>query len=212
MPISRLATGAAGFVHRFTQIRLIDTRIESHPMKRVCVFCGGNEGDRPEYVGAARDFGAALAARGLGLVFGGSNKGLMGAVALGALAAGGDVIGVLPRVLTATETPFHELGDLRLVNSLAERKALMLELSDACVALPGGYGTLDELFEAVTLSQLGVLSMPGWLLNVCGYYDALLAFLDHASHEGLIRPAHRSLLPAISDPVRLADLLAATLL
>jgi uncharacterized protein (TIGR00730 family) len=180
-------------------------------MKYVCVFCGGNDGERPEYRQAAQEFGRAIAARGLGMVFGGSNKGLMGAVALGSLNAGGRVIGVLPRVLTASETPFRELEDLRLVDSLSQRKSLMLELSDACVALPGGYGTLDELFEAITLSQLGVRAMPGWLLNVCGYFDGLVAFLDHASREGLIRPQHRSLLPAVNDPCALADVIAATL-
>ncbi|MEO6061229.1 MAG: TIGR00730 family Rossman fold protein [Thermoflexales bacterium] len=180
-------------------------------MKHVCVFCGGNPGSRPEYGQAARAFGTALAARGLGLVFGGSNKGLMGAVASGALNGGGHVIGVLPRVLTATETPFPELADLRLVDSMAERKALMLALSDACVALPGGYGTLDELFETITLSQLGVHALPGWLLNVCGYFDALEAFLDHASREGLLQPQHRALLPMVTNPEALADLLADTL-
>lgn len=180
-------------------------------MKYVCVFCGGNDGGRPEYGHAARAFGAALALRGLGLVFGGSNKGLMGAVAFGALNAGGRVIGVLPRGLTATETPFPELADLRLVDSMAERKALMLALSDACVALPGGYGTLDELFETMTLTQLGLHAHPGWLLNTCGYFDALSAFLDHASHEGLIRPPHRALLQCATDPNALADQLAITL-
>jgi uncharacterized protein (TIGR00730 family) len=180
-------------------------------MKRVCVFCGGNEGERPEYRRAAYEFGRALATRGLGLVFGGSNKGLMGAVALGALSANGHVIGVLPRVLTASETPFPELADLRLVDSLAERKALMLRLSDACVALPGGYGTLDEIFEAITLSQLGVRAMPGWLLNTSGYFDSLITFLDHASREGLIRPQHRSLLPSVAEPCALADEIAAIL-
>jgi uncharacterized protein (TIGR00730 family) len=177
-------------------------------MKYVCVFCGGNTGSRPEYGRAASAFGAALAAHGLGLVFGGSNKGLMGAVALGALNAGGRVIGVLPHILTATETPFPELADLRLVDSIAERKLLMLRLSDACVALPGGFGTLDELFETITLTQLRVHAVPGWLLNVCGYFDPLVAFLDHARQEGLIQPHHRALLPMATDPEALADLLA----
>jgi uncharacterized protein (TIGR00730 family) len=180
-------------------------------MKYVCVFCGGNDGDRPEYRWAAQAFGRALATRGLGMVFGGSNKGLMGAVALAALNAGGHVIGVLPRILTATETPFPELADLRLVDSMAERKGLMLALSDACVALPGGYGTLDELFETITLTQLGIHTRPGWLLNVAGYFDALCAFLDHASAEGLIRPQHRALLPMSTDPEALAETLANTL-
>ena len=180
-------------------------------MKYVCVFCGGNEGGRPEYRRAAHEFGAALAAHGLGLVFGGSSKGLMGAVAFGTLDAGGRVIGVLPRVLAATEPPFPELADLRLVDSMAERKALMLSLSDACVALPGGYGTLDELFETMTLTQLGIHALPGWLLNTCGYFDALSVFLDHASREGLIRPPHRALLQCATDPNALADELASTL-
>lgn len=185
--------------------------LESRPMKYVCVFCGGNSGCRAEYGNAARAFGVALATRGLGLVFGGSNKGLMGEVARGALSRGGTVIGVLPRVLIPTETPFPELADLRLVDSLAKRKAIMLALSDACVALPGGYGTLDELFEAMTLTQLGIRALPGWMLNTCGYFDALGVFLDHASREGLIRPQHRALLPTVTDPEALADLLAASL-
>jgi len=180
-------------------------------MKYVCVFCGGNPGSRPEYGQAAHAFGAALTSRGLGLVFGGSNKGLMGAVAMGALECGGRVIGVLPRVLTGTETAFPELADLRLVDSMAERKARMLALSDACVALPGGYGTLDELFETITLTQLGIHALPGWLLNTCGYFDGLAAFLDHASGEGLIRPQHRALLGMETDPQALADRLASTL-
>ena len=192
-------------------MRVTAAGLESHSMKYVCVFCGGNPGGRHEYGRAARAFGAALAARGLGLVFGGSNKGLMGDVALGALNAGGRVIGVLPRFLTATETPFPELEDLRLVDSMAERKTLMLALSDACVALPGGYGTLDELFEAMTLTQLGIRALPGWLLNTCGYFDGLETFLDHASREGLIRPPHRALLQCATDPNALADLLANTL-
>ena len=177
-------------------------------MKYVCVFCGGNDGVRAEYRNAARAFGAALAARGLGLVFGGSNKGLMGAVAKGALESGGAVTGVLPRVLTATETPFHELKDLRLVDSMAQRKAVMLALSHATVALPGGFGTLDELFETITLTQLGIQAIPGWLLNTCGYFDALGEFLDHASREGLILPTHRALLRMVPEPCALADLLA----
>ena len=144
-------------------------------MKFVAVFCGGNDGHRPEYLEAGRAFGSALAQNGLGLVFGGSNKGLMGAVALGALKAGGDVIGVLPHVLVATETPFVELRDLRLVDDMPTRKTLILSLADACVALPGGYGTLDELFEAVTLPQLGPARRPIWLLNTCGFYSGLAA-------------------------------------
>lgn len=173
-------------------------------LKYVGVFCGGHTGARAEYAGAARAFGAALAEAGLGMVFGGSNKGLMGEVARGALLAGGDVIGVLPRVLLAHETPFEELQQLRLVDDLATRKTLILSLSHACVALPGGFGTLDELFEAATLTQLGLADRPIWLLNTCDYYSRLIGFLDHASQEGLIGERHRALIRVDADPARLA--------
>ena len=180
-------------------------------MKFVAVFCGGNDGHRPEYLEAGRAFGSALAQNGLGLVFGGSNKGLMGAVALGALKAGGDVIGVLPHVLVATETPFVELRDLRLVDDMPTRKTLILSLADACVALPGGYGTLDELFEAVTLTQLGLARRPIWLLNTCGFYSGLAAFLDRASSDGLIRGQHRALVRMAEEPIPLAAEIAGVL-
>lgn len=172
--------------------------------KFVGVFCGGHPGAREEYAAAARSFGTALAQGGLGMVFGGSNKGLMGEVARGALLAGGDVIGVLPRALLAQETRFEELRDLRLVDDMSTRKNLILHLSHACVALPGGFGTLDELFEAATLTQLGLADRPIWLLNTCDYYGGLIGFLDHAAREGLLDARHRALIRVDADPGRLA--------
>jgi uncharacterized protein (TIGR00730 family) len=148
-------------------------------IERVLVFCGSSPGRRPEYAEAARQLGELLAQRGLGLVYGGASVGLMGAVADGALAAGGEVIGVIPRQLVEHEIGHSGLSELREVTTMHERKALMAELSDAVVALPGGTGTLDELFELFTWSQLGLHRMPMGLLDVAGYWQPLLSMLDH---------------------------------
>ncbi len=176
---------------------------------RVLVFCGSSPGARPEYAAAADQLGRLLAARGLGLVYGGARVGLMGAVADGALAGGGEVIGVIPRNLVEHEIAHTGLTDLREVSTMHERKALMAELSDAVIALPGGTGTLDELFELFTWSQLGLIRMPIGLLNVAGYWQPLLAMLDHMVAERLLRAEHRDTLLVSRDAGELLDHLAA---
>lgn len=177
-------------------------------MRCVCIFCGSNNGARTVYVDAARAMGAALARRRIGLVYGGGRVGLMGVVADAVMAGGGEVIGVIPEALVAKEVAHEGLPDLRVVGSMHERKALMAELADAFVALPGGYGTLEEFCEVVTWAQLGLHRKPCGLLNVGGFYDRLLALFDHAVAEHFVRPAHRSLVLEEHDPEHLLDLLA----
>jgi len=177
-------------------------------IKRVCVYCGSNSGSLPAFAGAARKLGAALARRGLGLVYGGGCVGLMGMVADAAVAQGGEVIGVIPEVLAKKEIAHFSLKDLRVVGSIHERKALMAELADAFIALPGGFGTMEEFCEALTWAQLGLHHKPLGLLNVAGFYDPLLAFFDHAVERNFIRPAHRQLVLAETAPDLLLDLLA----
>ena len=162
-------------------------------LRRICVFCGSSVGSRPVYVEAARELGRTLAERGLGVVFGGGKVGLMGVLADAALAAGGEAIGVIPEAMVAREIAHNGLTELRVVHSMHERKTLMADLADAFIALPGGYGTLEEFFEAVTWTQLGIHSKPCGLLNVAGYYDTLLALLERAVADGFIREANRSL-------------------
>jgi uncharacterized protein (TIGR00730 family) len=172
-------------------------------MKSVCVFCGGNLGSKDAYVEAARVLGGAVARAGLELVYGGASVGLMGAVADAALAAGGRVTGVLPRFMTEREVAHRGLTELVLVGSMDERKTQMIARADAFVALPGGFGTLDELFEVLTLAQLGRHAKPSALLDVDGYFASLTAFLDHATREGLLRPEHRGNLIVEVDADRL---------
>jgi uncharacterized protein (TIGR00730 family) len=160
-------------------------------MARICVFAGANPGARPEYLSAAVELGKELARRGHGMVYGGASCGLMGACADAALAGGAEVVGVLPRALTSREIAHRDLTELRIVNSLHERKAVMSALSDVVVALPGGCGTLDELFEAITWGQLGVHDKPIGLLDAEGYWTKLLDLLQHMNVEGFIRPALR---------------------
>ena len=160
---------------------------------RVCVYCGSSPGARPAYAAAAREVGERLVARGIGLVYGGGSVGLMGAVADAVLAAGGEVVGVLPEALDRREVGHHALSELRVVGSMHERKALMAELADAFVALPGGVGTLEELAEAATWTQLGLHGKPVGLLDVDGYWAALEAWLDHATAERFVRPEHRGI-------------------
>jgi hypothetical protein len=178
-------------------------------MKRVCVFCGSSVGIRPVYREAAQALGRALAGRGVELVFGGGRVGLMGALADAVLAAGGRAIGVIPEALVARDLAHRGLSELRVVGSMHERKALMAELSDAFVALPGGFGTLEEYCEALTWAQLGLHVKPCGLLNVAGFYDALLELFDHAVSEQFVDGPHRSLVLVEEDPRRLLDLLAA---
>ena len=162
-------------------------------IKRICVYCGSNSGSRPSYTKAARDMGLALTQRGLELVYGGGRVGLMGALADSVLAAGGHVIGIIPQSLAAREVGHHGLKDLRVVNSMHERKALMAELADAFIALPGGFGTLEEISEVLTWAQLGLHRKPYGFLNVEGFYDSLLSFFDHAVAENFIRAVHRGI-------------------
>ncbi len=159
----------------------------------------------PAFAAAARALGAALAARQIGLVYGGGNVGLMGILADATLEAGGDVTGVIPRALVAREIAHPGITHLHVVNSMHERKALMAELADGFIAMPGGFGTLEEFCEAVTWTQLGVHRKPCGLLNVAGFYDALLAFLAHALDEQFLRPTHSEIVMAERDPVRLLD-------
>jgi uncharacterized protein (TIGR00730 family) len=169
-------------------------------MANLCVFCGSRAGNDPSYAEAARRLGAGIAARGWGLVYGGGHVGLMGVLADAARQAGGHVIGVIPRALVEKELAHAGLEDLRVVASMHERKALMASLADAFLALPGGYGTLEELFEIVTWAQLNFHAKPILLLNTAGYFDSLLNWVDHAIAAGLIRSKHRNLLRVEDDP------------
>lgn len=169
-------------------------------MKRVCVFCGSSPGAKPEYAEAGRLLGQMLVRKNIGLVYGGANVGVMGELARTVLDAGGEVIGVMPRKLVESEVAFKELPDLRVVDSMHERKALMAELSDGFIALPGGLGTLEEFFEVLTWSQLGLHQKPCGLLNVCQHYDKLIGFLDHLTDEKFMSSDHRDLILIDEDP------------
>ena len=169
-------------------------------IRRLAVFCGSNPGARPEYVASARAFGRLLCARGIGIVYGGSSVGLMAALADAMLDDIGDVIGVIPRMLVEREVANKALTDLRIVGSMHERKAMMAELADGFVALPGGIGTLEEFFEIWTWGQLGMHQKPCGLLNVAGYFDPLLQFLDRAVEEKFVREVHRAMVVVESDP------------
>jgi len=174
-------------------------------MKRICVFCGSKEGTRPVYVEAARILGAEIATRGLGAVYGGAHVGLMGAVADGALERGGEVIGVIPTFLLEKELAHDGLTELREVSSMHERKAMMVNLSDGFISLPGGLGTFDETMEILTWAQLRIHDKPCGLLNVDGYYDRLIEFLDHASEQGFVSSAHRQMILMEDSPGKLLD-------
>lgn len=178
-------------------------------MRRICVFAGSNSGARPEYSEAARRLGRELAVRGLGLVYGGSSVGLMHVVADAVLAEGGEVIGVLPRGLFRREVAHTGLTELREVGSMHERKALMADLSDGFIALPGGYGTFDELFEITTWAQIGIHSKPVGLLDVADYFAPLLAMVQHAAAEGFVPQQQARLLLREEDPATLLDRFAA---
>src|SRR5690349_11068043 len=176
-------------------------------MKRICVFCGSSAGSRPEYRACAEQLGAELTRRNIGLVYGGGNVGLMGAIADAVLAAGGEAIGVIPEHLMTREIGHKQLTKLHIVHSMHERKAMMADLSDAFIALPGGFGTFEEFFEVVTWSQLGLHLKPCGLLNVDGFYDPLLRFVDHATAERFIRIETRGIVVADADPAALVALL-----
>jgi uncharacterized protein (TIGR00730 family) len=177
-------------------------------MKRVLVFCGSSPGGRPEYAQTAEELGRELASRGVDVVYGGAHVGLMGALADAALAAGGKVIGVIPNRLVEAEIAHAGLTELHIVNTMHERKALMAELSDAVIALPGGTGTLDELFEMFTWSQLGLHRMPIGLLDTAEYWQPLLRFLEHSVNERFLRAEHFETLLVERDPGYLLDRLS----
>jgi uncharacterized protein (TIGR00730 family) len=172
-------------------------------LRRLCVYCGSSAGNRPGFADAADAVGRLLAESGIGVVYGGASVGLMGRVADAALRAGGEVIGVLPGKLFEREVAHAGLTELRVVSSMHERKALMSELSDGFIALPGGYGTIEEVVEAVTWNQLGIHAKPVGLLDVDGYFDLLLAFLDRGVADGLLAPTSRALLHHDTDPTAL---------
>ena len=174
-------------------------------MKSVCVYCGSNEGRLPVYAEAARRLGNALVERGLGLVYGGASVGIMGVLADTVLGLGGRVTGVMPESIVRKEVAHRGLTELRVTSSMHERKMTMAELSDAFVALPGGIGTLEELFEAWTWAQLGLHAKPCGLLNVAGYFDGLIAFLDHTVRERFVKEANRAMLIVSDDPADLLD-------
>jgi uncharacterized protein (TIGR00730 family) len=180
-------------------------------LQSLCVFCGANAGDRALFADTARRKGEALAGRGMTLVFGGGRVGLMGAVSAAARGAGGRVIGVIPTALQRKELAYEgaELTELIVVRSMHERKARMAALAEGFAALPGGYGTFEEICEMITWAQLGIHRKPCGLVNVAGYFDGLLAQFDRAVADGLLRAGHRGLVVADADPERLVDRMAA---
>ena len=176
-------------------------------MKRLCVFCGSSVGVRPVYAGMARELAAELCRRGLGLVYGGGGIGLMGVLADAMLELGAEVIGVIPRPLASKELAHTGLTEMRVVESMHERKALMASLADGFVAMPGGLGTFEETLEILTWSQLGIHRKPIGLLNVEGYYDGLLGMIAHSVAEGFVPREYRALSVAAPTPARLLDLM-----
>lgn len=174
-------------------------------MNRICVFCGSSAGSQPVYAQAAAELGEVLAERRIGLVYGGGSVGLMGTIAKTVLAAGGEVTGVIPAALLEKELALKDLSDLRVVDSMHQRKALMADLSDAFIALPGGFGTMEELIEALTWAQLAIHAKPCGILNVSGYFDSLIEFVDHAVTEGFLRPEHRAMICFAGEPAELLD-------
>jgi uncharacterized protein (TIGR00730 family) len=175
--------------------------------KWICVFCGSAKGARPEYAAAARNLGRAIAQCEYGLVFGGGSIGLMGVVADSVLEAGGEAVGVIPDVIMDCEVGHGGLTELCVVRTMHERKAMMADRADAFIALPGGFGTMDELMEIVTWVQLGIHSRPCVLVNVAGYYDPLLRFLDSAVEEGFIRPENRGLVQLTRTPAEALEVI-----
>lgn len=177
-------------------------------MRRLCVFCGSSVGSEAAYSDAAQALGALLAKRRIGLVYGGGRVGLMGVIADAVMLHGGEVIGVIPQALADREIAHSRITELRVVDSMHTRKAMMADLSDAFVAMPGGVGTFEEFFEAVTWTQLGLHRKPCGLLNVAAFYSPLVAFIDKAVSDGFINPVHRAGIVVDSDPARLLDTLA----
>jgi len=178
-------------------------------VQRICVFCGASPGARPEYAQATTELARLLVADGVGVVYGGGGVGLMGVLADAVLAEGGEIIGVIPRALVDREIAHRDVSDMRVVGSMHERKALMAELADAFIALPGGLGTLEELFEVYTWAQLGLHRKPCALLNVEGYYDGIAGFLANAVQERFLREEHREMLMVERAPGDLIERLRA---
>ena len=171
-------------------------------IKNICVNCGSNTGTRPEYLKAAVELGRYLAENDIGLVYGGAGVGLMGAVASSAMENGGDVIGVIPESF-ADRVGHDNLTELHIVSTMHERKTIMFDLSDAFIALPGGMGTIEEVFEVLTWAQLGFHEKPCGLLNICGYYDSIIAFLENAVAQQFVRQEHKDMLLVDADPQNL---------
>lgn len=178
-------------------------------MKAVCVYCGSRTGNREAYRAAAVQMGRAIAERQMKLIYGGGRVGLMGVIADTVMAAGGSVIGVIPEALDRRESKHTDITELHVVPNMHMRKAMMAEKSDAFIAMPGGYGTLEELFEAITWLQLGIHQKPIGVLNVDGFYDALIAMIEHAIGQGFIDPKNRALINVETDAKRLLDRLDA---
>ena len=172
-------------------------------MKRICVFCGSSPGKRPEYIQAAKELGLEFVRRGIGMVYGGGRLGMMGAVARMIHEQGGEVIGVIPEELAKKNVAFTDLSDLRVVGSMHERKALMAELADGFIALPGGLGTIEEIFEVITWAQLSIHRKPCGFLNVAHYYDKLIDFLDYAVDQQFIEIAYRVMIVVEEHPAAL---------
>jgi len=177
-------------------------------VKRLCVYCGSNPGKSAEFLEAARELARQLVQREICLVYGGASVGIMGEIADTVLAGGGEVIGVIPQALVDKEVSHTGLTELKIVNSMHERKGIMADLSDGFIALPGGLGTLEEIFEVLTWAQLGFHHKPCALLNVKGYYDTLTQFLDHAVAEGFVASIHREMLLVEDDPHTLLEIMS----
>ncbi len=177
-------------------------------MKKICVYCGSSSGKSPEYIESARILGRELVKRNITLVYGGASVGIMGEIADTVLAAGGEVIGIMPQALADKEISHKGLTELRVVQSMHERKAMMEEISDGFIALPGGMGTIEELFEVLTWSQLGYHRKPCALLNIKGYYDSITQFLNHAVEEQFVKSIHREMILIEDNSTRLLDLMA----
>ncbi|MEP7222712.1 MAG: TIGR00730 family Rossman fold protein [Novosphingobium sp.] len=178
-------------------------------MKRLAVYCGSATPADPRYIELARSVGQTLARRGIGVVYGGGRLGLMGALASGALAAGGEVIGVIPRALTGAEVVNHACTQLHVVANMHERKAMFTDLADGFMTIPGGVGTMDEFWEAVSWAQLGYHAKPVGLLNALGFFDHLIAFIHHMAQTGFVRPAHQGIIMAETELDLLLDRMAA---
>lgn len=174
-------------------------------MKRICVFCGSSLGAKPEYSKAAQELGYLMAQKNIGLVYGGASVGIMGEVANAVLKEGGEAIGVIPGFMVEKELAHKKLSDLRVVNSMHERKALMAELSDGFIALPGGFGTFEEFFEVLTWGQLSIHTKPCGLLNICNYYDKLIEFIDYSVKEQFVKVDCRALVLAGNEPKDLLE-------